>query len=116
MGESRMRFWLLALFALSVTTLYVTAPAPSHAQVLVGEQPGGPGDGGGPDLGDPDQPNFKTRSPQAAYSTISLEPRAGRSLEPNGAKVVEPSSGSPYALMRRSFELLYWSLRARWGW
>jgi hypothetical protein len=114
MGKPRMRFWLLASLALSVCALYALIPAPSHAQVLV-DDGGSIGDGGA-NQGDPDQPNLKAGLPGSLSSPIVVEPRNGRYVESQGASTEWSVDRSPRALVRRAFERMYWSLRARWGW
>ena len=115
MGKSRIRFWLLASLALSVFALYAATPTPSHAQVVVDVGAGtGTGDGG-TDQGDPDQPNVKTGVP-GMYSTPGVTETSRRSLESNAPYPVSRADRAPMTIVRRSWELLYWSLRARWGW
>jgi len=113
MGKPRMRFWFLTSLALSVCALYALTPTQSHAQVMVDS--GTPGDGG-TEQGDPDQPNLKTGVISSYSAPIVAEPRNYGYMENHGASTMWSVDRSPRAAVRRAFELMYWSLRARWGW
>jgi hypothetical protein len=93
----------------------VASPPAVQAQVVVDEQPAG--DDGGPEAGDPDQPNLKPRSPVSSVSPVTaIDSRTGRSLEPHAGKAARLEDRSPRGMLLRGFEWLYAAWRARWGW